>query len=339
MYWHTSFRPAIRLVGLVAMLFLLGWIAPATPAAAQPGPGEEGPPTLGEVLEAANREYLDAQARLENSQKRQAELVAQAASVEVRLQPLIESTAAIAVAAYRTGGLRMADALLNSESATSFLSRATTIDALATYNDRQLRELNRLRTELATTRAAIDTEVANQQQQAAAMKKRQDDAERALAAVGGRATGGYVSVTSPLAKPAPRRADGSWAPESCIIDDPTSGGCLTPRTLHALQQARAAGFTRHTGCWRGGDRFEHPKGRACDFAASAGGFGGVATGGDRLYGNNLTAFFVRNARALGVLYVIWYEQIWQPTTGWRAYRSGRGDPSSDHTNHVHLSII
>jgi hypothetical protein len=64
----------------------------------------------------------------------------------------------------------------------------------------------------------------------------------------------------------------------------------------------------------------------------------VATGGDRTYGNNLAAYFVRNANRLGVLYVIWFEQIWTPSTGWRAYRSGRGDPSSDHTNHVHLSM-
>ena len=29
---------------------------------------------------------------------------------------------------------------------------------------------------------------------------------------------------------------------------------------------------------------------------------------------------------------------WLPSSGWRAYRSARGDPSSDHTNHVHLSV-
>jgi peptidoglycan DL-endopeptidase CwlO len=57
-----------------------------------------------------------------------------------------------------------------------------------------------------------------------------------------------------------------------------------------------------------------------------------------LYGNNLAAFFVRNANQLGVLYVIWFEQIWTPATGWRGYSGGRGDASSDHTNHVHLSL-
>jgi hypothetical protein len=36
--------------------------------------------------------------------------------------------------------------------------------------------------------------------------------------------------------------------------------------------------------------------------------------------------------------VIWFERIWLPSSGWKAYTLGQGDPSSDHTNHVHLSV-
>ena len=39
-----------------------------------------------------------------------------------------------------------------------------------------------------------------------------------------------------------------------------------------------------------------------------------------------------------MLYVIWYRQIWLPSSGWKSYSGGNGDPSSDHTNHVHLSV-
>lgn len=108
--------------------------------------------------------------------------------------------------------------------------------------------------------------------------------------------------------------------------------------LHALNQATAAGFTRYVSCYRSGGSGEHPKGRACDFAAQRDGFGGIATGEDRTYGNNLAAYFVRNADRLGVLYVIWFRQIWMPGSGWRPYGEAGGDPSSDHTNHVHLSV-
>jgi hypothetical protein len=122
------------------------------------------------------------------------------------------------------------------------------------------------------------------------------------------------------------------------VDDPTTSGCITPRTLNALQQAKAAGFTRFVSCFRSGGSGEHPKGRACDFAAAKNTFGGVATGDERTYGNNLAAYFVHNADRLGVLYVIWFKQIWMESTGWRAYTKGNGDPASDHTNHVHLSV-
>jgi peptidoglycan DL-endopeptidase CwlO len=38
-----------------------------------------------------------------------------------------------------------------------------------------------------------------------------------------------------------------------------------------------------------------------------------------------------------VLYVIWYNQIWLPATGWRAYH-GDGTVAGNHLNHVHLSV-
>jgi hypothetical protein len=82
---------------------------------------------------------------------------------------------------------------------------------------------------------------------------------------------------------------------------------------------------------------EHGLGRACDFAAATAGFGSAATGDNKVYGNRLAAFFVKNAERLGVLYVIWYRRIWMPGVGWAAYSSG-SSPSAAHTNHVHLSI-
>jgi hypothetical protein len=150
---------------------------------------------------------------------------------------------------------------------------------------------------------------------------------------------GYVNINSPLATPAPRNADGSWPAENCILDDPTTTGCITPRLLHAAQEARKAGFTHFYSCFRPSGPYEHPKGRACDFAAAPDGFGGIATGADKTYGANLAAYFVKNASSLGVLYVIWFRQVWTPAVGWHAYSGGNGDPSSDHTNHVHLSVI
>ena len=134
------------------------------------------------------------------------------------------------------------------------------------------------------------------------MAARKKQAENALVEAGrdGSAAGGPSGGGSGLAAAAPRNSDGSFSDESCSRNDPTTDGCITARTLHAYNQARRFGFTRFTSCKRDGGSGEHPLGRACDFAAEPNGFGGVATGGDRRYGDNLANFFIRNADRLGV---------------------------------------
>ena len=73
--------------------------------------------------------------------------------------------------------------------------------------------------------------------------------------------------------------------------------------------------------------------RALDAVRSAAGAALLPAG----YGTDLAAFLVFNAQRLGVLYVIWYRQIWLPSSGWRSY-SGCCTSSRKHTNHVHLSV-
>jgi hypothetical protein len=314
---------------------------PATGPLLAPGnPGDEGgSQTLREVLEAAGRGYLEARAKLDASKKRQVKLTAQLGSVEARLAALLREVGALAAVAYRTGRLGPVSAMLNASSPDAFLARAQAVELITRRDDAKLRELTVLRAEYRRGKRRIDAEVAEQAKQVKVMDRKREDAERALAEVGGAPTGGFVSSSSPLARPAPRNADGSWPTERCIIDDPTTSGCVTARTLHAYKQARAAGFARHTSCHRTGGGGEHPRGRACDFAAQRNGFGGTASGGDRRYGNDLAAFFVRNADRLGVLYVIWFRQVWFPGSGWRSYGGAYGDPSSNHENHVHLSVL
>jgi peptidoglycan DL-endopeptidase CwlO len=335
-------HPAAAGLGTVAPAAAgLGAVAVVPQAAPNaPGPGNEGENTLiRDVLAQSGREYAKAKAKLDASKKRQLELDLQLRRAQERLADLSSEVGAVAAESYRTGRLGPMSVLLNSISPDSFLQRAQAMELITVRDDRQLRDLNAARAAAAEAKAAIDTEAREQEKQLAIIAKQKQDAERALAQAGGESTRGFVSLTSPVASQAPRNADGSWPSQSCSVNDPTTSGCITPRTLHALQEAKKAGFTRFVSCYRPGGPYEHPKGRACDFSAERNGFGGVAQGGDRTYGNNLAAFFVRNSSKLGVLYVIWFKQIWFPATGWRAYHSGNGDPSSDHTNHVHLSLL
>ncbi|MGR6321395.1 hypothetical protein Q2K19_18775 [Micromonospora soli] len=345
-------RTAARLAALLVATLALGVAtAPVSPAsaatptgllAAAPGDDEGGSPALRAQLDAASKGWLEARTALNRSVSRQKQLTAELATINSELGTRDAKVGEIAGVAYRTGRLGTAAALLGSSSPEGFMDRAAALQQVAAHEDRALRDLIDTRDRATRTRAALTGEIQEQRKQVAVMAKRKQQAEHALEVANNKAAsaGGSVQGTSRAnAEPAPRNADGSWPPESCSVNDPTpADGCITPRTLHALQQAKAAGFTRYVSCYRPSGSGEHPKGRACDFAAQKDGFGGVATGGDKTYGNNLAAYFIRNADALAVLYVIWYKQIWLPSSGWKAYSGGNGDPSSDHTNHVHLSV-
>jgi hypothetical protein len=325
----------------VVAALLLG-AAPATAAPGGDASGEENgvAPTLLEQLDVTNRAYLEAKAISDASKARQAEIQTALAKAEKRLAELADEVGATANAAYRGSKFNLTAALLeDSKSADDLLQGITTVSYLAWRDDRELREYVIAKREYANQLKALEAEVRLQEEQTRQMEKRKDEALKALKAAGNGGVVNGVPVPTPTATQAPRGANGSWPAESATVDDPTTGGRITPRMFHAYTEARRAGFDHFTGCFRPGDRFEHPKGRACDFAANRNGFSGAAQGADRTYGDRLAGWMVGNADRLGVLYVIWYRQIWTPAAKWHSYGRASGDPASDHTNHVHLSIL
>jgi hypothetical protein len=58
---------------------------------------------------------------------------------------------------------------------------------------------------------------------------------------------------------------------------------------------------------------------------------------DKATGDAVSAFLVSNAGSFDVKYVIWYQRIWYPTSGWRTMQD-RGSDNNNHKNHVHLTI-
>ena len=329
----------LALAPLIAVMAIL--VAPAAPASADPdGPsataddGDDNP-LLNDVLESTGRRYLAAKAAVEKSTKTQLALAIDVRDAEAKRDVLIPQVGAAAAQQYRTGGVSTASFLLNSTNTDAFLRRAISLEEINALNDEKLRELNEAVDKVTAAKAALDREVRAQQQNLAAMQKQKEAAEKALALVGGTSlTGGFVVAKSPVAAPAPRNAEGGFSPESCTVNDPTTDGCITPRTYHMYQEVRKAGFNRFVGCHRNGGPFEHPKGRACDWSLQKRGFSVAHNADMKNYGNNLMAFLVRNADRLGVLYVIWYRQIWFPATGWKSYHG-----ASTHMDHVHVSML
>jgi septal ring factor EnvC (AmiA/AmiB activator) len=328
-----------RLSAVLALLVAVSVLVTA-PATAAPNDPEGGTKTLRDALESAAKGQAEAIQKLKASKKRQVALLATVKQAESGAKALEGQVAAIANRSYRMGRTSTMTMLLDSSDPDIFLERITRLDQMAQLDSQILGQYRAELTRAQRAKAAVDREVKEQTKQVAALTKKKREAELALgAAGGGGAAGGFVNANSPLARPAPRNSDGSWPKESCTISDPTSDGCLTPRTLHAYQQAKADGFTRYTVCFSQRNSGEHPKGRACDMSSNASTFkNSAATGGDKAYGDRLAAYFVKNAERLGVMYVIWYRQIWLPGDGWRRY-SGSGGASAEHTNHVHLSVL
>ncbi|MHA6632083.1 hypothetical protein ACU61A_42200 [Pseudonocardia sichuanensis] len=154
--------------------------------------------------------------------------------------------------------------------------------------------------------------------------------------------------------PAPAPYSGPSA--GCVNDDPTSSGCLTGATRHALDEVnrvfggyRGGSLIRATGCWdphQWNPSSDHPKGRACDFfPGTAGQF---AAGDELAAGWQLADWFRAHADPLQVSYVIWQGRIWtsgspDTATGWGRPYSGGGvyDPdeaTGGHFDHLHVSF-
>ena len=81
--------------------------------------------------------------------------------------------------------------------------------------------------------------------------------------------------------------------------------------------------------WRASarDMTGHPAGRALDFMC------------DRAQGDQIAAYLLANADALGVEYVIWRQRIADPDEGgaWEPMED-RGSPTQNHMDHVHANF-
>jgi hypothetical protein len=366
--------PTRLVAALVGALLGLAAAVPAGAAAADPTPSPSGGDTvtldpiqseggtsdMRQQLNQTQSDWLDAKGELDASIAHQQELIVTLEKVKVQLGVQTEELGKVANAAYVSAGEAGVIAIMSTGSAKQFLDGVGLVDALATRQANIIDQLLATRAAANDAQAGIDAEVARQKSLEQVMFDRNQQAELALcrAAVGNcdsASDGGFSARASFVADPAPRNPDGSFPPEyiphdragypavveSTVTGNPYATGYITPRTAHAVTQAKKAGFNIFVECYSPGeDGGQHPRGRACDFAVDPNcTYCNAATGANRTYGDDLADFFVFNAERLGVLYVIWYQRIWLASTGrWKPYTGGHGDPSSNHTNHVHVSI-
>ncbi|MET7419097.1 hypothetical protein [Dactylosporangium sp. NPDC005555] len=332
-------RHVPRVLMLLLASLLLGVAAFPDPAAAEPGEDGGQNLTVRQALDKALGEYNDAKGRLDKSTADQAAIEAELGTTQTRLTELEAAAGTVAAAAYRGRRVSLFNVVVGSDNPNELLHDMSTIEYMVSRDDQALRELAETRRKLEQQKADIAAAVANQQAQLKIMEANKKTAEDALKkAGGGGATTGAPSGGKVTTNPVGRNSDGSYAKQGCSEKDPTTGNCISPRMLNAYNEARRAGYTHYTSCYRSGGGGDHPLGKACDFSANAKTFVNArATGADQQYGDALAAWCVANAKNLGVKYVIWYKRIWQPSSGWKSY-GGDGTPAGDHYNHVHLSM-
>lgn len=93
---------------------------------------------------------------------------------------------------------------------------------------------------------------------------------------------------------------------------------------------------KKVGGWRPYDPYpDHPSGRAADIMMPNGG-----TGSDVKLGNEIATYFQKHAKEYGIYYMLWRQRMWKagdPVGAWTSV-SDRGDPTSNHMDHVHISV-
>lgn len=74
-----------------------------------------------------------------------------------------------------------------------------------------------------------------------------------------------------------------------------------------------------------GDK-DHASGKSIDMFTSS-----------KMQGDAIAAELTSNPAKYNIKYVIWYQRIWYPGSGWRTMPD-RGSDNNNHKNHVHLTI-
>ncbi|MBB4943949.1 hypothetical protein FHR32_008350 [Streptosporangium album] len=242
------------------------------------------------------------------------------AATEIRL---------LAAERYRTGGMSATSALVGAADPRALLSGLAITQQIVSEQDAKLRVFAEIRD---SHRRAQETAEARAAELRASLKKLDGQKKRAVKLID------QIKDRIDLLYPTPglRRADGTWVPQL-----PSGPDNITPR-MRLVRQLVAQRFGPHfgIGCYRsdggiaGGG--EHPLGRACDFMLSAG--GGMPTAAETARGHEIAAWAIKNARRLGIMYIIFRQRIWHVRTGAWRMMSDRGGTTANHFDHPHISV-
>ncbi|MEO3868053.1 hypothetical protein ABGB18_04395 [Nonomuraea sp. B12E4] len=158
------------------------------------------------------------------------------------------------------------------------------------------------------------------------LEERKDKAEKTIERIKDKIDQLYTA-------PGVRRPDGTWVPQL-----PEGADNITPRMrLVKMLIEQRFEVPYGVGCYRAiQDGGEHPLGRACDFMLSRG--GAMPSGEELKRGDEIAEWAIKNAKRLGIMYIIYRQRIWHVRTGGWRMMSDRGGTTANHYDHPHISV-
>nr|WP_063791986.1 hypothetical protein [Nonomuraea pusilla] len=232
---------------------------------------------------------------------------------------------AIAVAQYTGGEPNQVALLLGSQEPSAVLGGMALTQYLISEQAASLRGYARVRDERQRAQDEASARAEELGTAVAGLGERRTKAERTIEKIRDRIDRLYVA---PGARP-----DGTFVPQL-----PDGADNITPR-MRLVKQLVQERFTvpYGIGCYRTiQDGGEHPLGRACDFMLSRG--GAMPSAEEIRRGNAIAEWAIKNARRLGIMYIIYRQRIWHVRNGaWRTM-SDRGGTTANHYDHPHISV-
>ncbi|MGH2600363.1 MAG: NlpC/P60 family protein [Dehalococcoidia bacterium] len=180
-------RSPLRSFGLAAVAALSSLamaFAFSGPAAAEPSKEELKAQIdkAGKQLTVIVEKYNQAREKLKGTKRKAAKLNKKLAPLQTKVDSLYEETGKIAKAAYKGGNANVVDAVISGGSPSTLVDQLSTLDVLATKQNKQIRALNLAKGDLDEKKSAIDSLLGKQRklesELAAKKKKIQSEVNR-----------------------------------------------------------------------------------------------------------------------------------------------------------------
>ncbi|MFD6097625.1 coiled-coil domain-containing protein [Nocardiopsis flavescens] len=302
-------RAAALAVALGASLVAL----PQAPALALPREPED-MQTLRDRAEELGEEYNGELRDMEGVIQEAERATNRAEDTAEEAQASKEQVRALAYASYTGNGIDPAMSLFVDADPDQIIDRAVAIDYLATSNQDKIAELEQALERDEKAQEAAQTTLAEAEADLESLEERRGEVQEMIADHPNQPMGGQYNIT-------PRTEQ----MRELVIEEFGEG-----------RDVGGVGCYRAVGGWVVG---EHPKGRACDFMVDG---NGQMPGQEQIdRGWAIAEWGRENADRLGIMYIIYRQQIWdvrRGDTGWRAM-ADRGSITENHFDHVHISMF